>query len=272
MKKVSILLLLTVVLASFAFAIEGVGDFTAGLDVAFDNVGGANGGKLQVNINPSIAYSRSFGAFGLAAKLSDTVHIPTAEGADISDDLYFRLTPSYSLAAGPGELGFALALRLNAPIVPSGGDLSFYIDPSVTYGLEAGFGALSFGLGTEHIAIAKDADGYGLENIPIYFNAGVDLSFGLGFSLKPYFVIDTTDSKVDFFSNIIVDVHYAITDAIKAGVETDIPADFDAGVTVKPYGEFGFGALGVTAEVSLGGIGAEGDIVITPAVGVSYSF
>jgi hypothetical protein len=115
MKKVCILFLLTVVLASFTFAIEGVGDFTVGVDVTFDNVTNANGEDLSVSIEPTFNFTRAFGALSLSATLGDGLYIPTGEG-DIGDDFYVNITPSYALAAGPGQLGFALGSQVNFPI------------------------------------------------------------------------------------------------------------------------------------------------------------
>jgi hypothetical protein len=297
MKKVSILLLLTVVLASFAFAIEGVGDFEAGLEIDFVNVGGGNDGDLSIELYPYISFSRAFGAFSLSAELGDEVGIPTADGADVVDDLYFKVTPSYSLAAGPGELGFALSAALFVPITdpagPTGGfggdnALFFRIDPSISYGLDAGFGALAFELGTDHLQIGKTKlDGadwkYQLENLPIYLKAGVDLSFGLGLWVKPVLTIATEDGSDTELTEFVFDIHYAITEAINAGVETSIPTVEDGikygGITITPYGKFSFGALGAYVMIELSQLAAEEpvsgdakDLQITPIIGVSYSF
>jgi hypothetical protein len=299
MKKVSILLLLTVVLAFSAFAIEGVGDFTAGLEIDLDNVGGGNKGALGIDpLEISIKYARSFGAFGLSAKLGNDLHIPTDKESTqltdkIGDDLFFNVTPSYSLAAGPGELGFALGIQLNVPFTEKGWGLSesyydnksifFSIDPVISYGLDAGFGALAFELGTDHIRISKIGgdfakDGYGLEDIGLYLQAGVDLPFGLGLWIKPVLAIDTTDNNgdADVLDKFVFDVHYAITDAITAGVETDIPTgdkEIDtAGITITPYGDFSFGAIGAYVKVELSKVASKLDIQIKPIIGATYSF
>jgi hypothetical protein len=292
MKKVSILLLLTVVLASFTFAIEGVGDFTAGLEVDFVDVGGAKS-DLEIDLFPSISFARSFGAFSLSAALGDGVGIPTTDGAKITDDLTFNVTPSYSVAAGPGELGFGLGIQLYFPITKPGapsGDaygldnvLYFTIDPSISYGLDAGFGALSFDLATENIKIAKNQGDkplepeYGLNDIGAYFKAGLELPVGFGVWLKPVLNIAVEKNSKTQLTNFDFDLHYAITDAISAGVTTSIPTVKDgikaSGVTVKPHGEFSFGAVDAGVTIKLAGIASEaGDIVITPILTVGYNF
>jgi hypothetical protein len=329
MRKLSILLLLTVFLASFAFAIDGIGDFTAGVEFGFDNVGGGNGGALNVSIEPSIAFSRAFGAFGLSVTLGDGVYIPTDKTKNatdkIGDDLYINITPSYALAAGPGELGFGLSLQANIPITDEGFGMSgsytdvdtttfavkyknifFRFDPSISYGLDAGFGALAFEVGTDHLQLSKahvDMDAtppeqvYGLDRLGIYFKAGVDLSFGLGFWVKPVLGIQMDDTEAStgtptqftsFFDdetgldNFVFDIHYAITDAISAGVETSIPTVEDGikndGITITPRGEFSFGPLGAYLKIELSKIAAQDanddalDLQIKPILGVTYSF
>jgi hypothetical protein len=300
MKKVSILLLLTVVVAFSAFSIEGVGDFTAALELNLDNVGGGNDGALAIDpLEITIEYARAFGAFGIAAKLGNDLHIPTDKDKNetdkIGDDLFFKITPSYTLAAGPGELGFALGLQLNVPLTDEGFGLSgayddegkkkalfFRIDPAISYGLDAGFGALAFELGTDHLQISKQhgdtGDAYGLDLLPIYLQAGVDLSFGLGLWIKPVLTIATEDEDDTELSSFVFDIHYAITDAISAGVETTIPTIEDGikylGLEIIPYGEFSFGALGAYVKLDITGLAndVDEDILIKPILGVSYSF
>jgi hypothetical protein len=297
MKKVSILLLLTVVLASFAFAIDGVGDFKANLEIGLDNVSGANEGDMVVSIEPSIKFSRAFGALGLSVTLADTVYIDTDSDADpaIGDELSFNITPSYTLAAGPGELGFSLGLQLNVPLTSDyplgdsygreGDALFFRIDPTISYGLDAGFGALAFSLGTDHLQISKihgdTNEDYGLDALPLYLQAGVDLPFGLGIWLKPYLKLAINDEDGDTeLAKFVFDIHYAITDQITAGVETTIPTYEDGikkeGIEIIPYGEFGFGALGAYLKIDITSIASDrpalNDIMIKPIIGVSYSF
>jgi hypothetical protein len=296
MKKVSILLLLTVVLASFTFAIDGVGDFTAGVEIGLDKVNSPNDEKMVVSIEPTINFSRAFGAFGLSATLGDVVYIETDSDAEeaIGDELYVNITPSYTLAAGPGELGFALGLQLNFPITSDyfagseyggkGDALYFRIDPAISYGLDAGFGELAFELGTDHLQITKrygDArDAYGLDRLPIYLQAGVDLPFGLGLWVKPVLGLKIDDNDKDTGLNEFdVDIHYAITEQILAGVEVDIPTGDkagikEAGLKIVPRAEFSFGALGAYVKIEIDAIGNDSDldIAIKPIIGASYSF
>jgi hypothetical protein len=326
MKKVSILLLLTVVLASFAFAIEGIGDITAGVEFGFDNVAGENGGALGVAIEPSVEFSRAFGAVGLAITVGDVVHIPTDKASSqrtdkIGDELYVGVTPSFTLAAGPGELGLSLGLQGRfwlADVAGYNGSLNNYlvfdfpnenkstfilrIDPVISYGLDAGFGALSFELGTDHLALAgnqgSDGKSFGLLRLPLYFQAGLDLPFGLGFWLHPVLGLKTSDDLPAFFAQddtgldeLDIDIHFAINEQILAGVEVDIPTVEngirDDGITIIPRCELSFGSLGAYVKVEISNVATgeaketiQGTTTTTPAaklqiapiIGVTYSF
>jgi hypothetical protein len=313
MKKVSILLLLTVVLASFAFAIEGIGDFEGSVEIIVDNVGSGNSGKPSISIEPAVEFSRDFGGFGLAVAVGDVVYIDTNSDNDdkIGDELYVGVTPSFTLAAGPGELSIALGIKASFALankfglvetdygfkevtelfgvyIPSVGQPGtnpyFRIDPVISYGLDAGFGALAFEVGTYHLQISKlygdKFDAYGLNRLPIYLEAGLDLPFGLGFWLHPVLEIKTQDSDPadTGLAEFDLDIHYAITEQIAAGVEVDIPTVEDgindSGIKVIPHCELSFGALGayVQIEVDAIGNGVDADITIKPIIGVTYSF
>jgi hypothetical protein len=159
----------------------------------------------------------------------------------------------------------------------------------VSYDLDLDFGALSFALGTDHLQVSKThVDGadvvYGLDLIPLYLQAGVELPFGLGIWIKPYFAIntdeDTYGDDVDVFAKFVFDIHYAINEQITAGIETTIPTYEDGikadGLELIPYAEFSFGALGAYVKIDVTGIATDNDpstdIQIAPILGVSYSF
>jgi hypothetical protein len=316
MKKVSILLLLTVVFASFAFGIDGIGDFTGGVEFGFDNVSGANDTALSVSIEPSINFVTAFGGFGLDATVGDVVYIDTdSDNEDkIGDELYVNVTPSFTFAVGPGDLGIQVGLQLNLPLAPGfglgyedygfdtdssgmltgdvGKDLNFSFDPAVNYGLDAGFAALSFELGTDGLRVSKThLDGteyaYGLDDIPLYFLGGAEFSFGLGFWVQPFLGLGINEGSDTELTNIDFDIYYAITEQISAGIEASIPTVTDGikdeGITIIPHCDLSFGALSAWVQIELSHIAAQplnpltGDreadaIQIKPIVGVSYSF
>jgi hypothetical protein len=323
MKKVSMLLLLTVVLAFSAFAIEGIGDFEGGVEFGFANALSADDDEaLNISIEPTFNYSNAFGIIGLSVTVGDVVYIGTDSDLTdkLGDELYINITPSVALPLGPGEFGFGLGLQANLAIankyglvqedygfkdpaatVPDysvGANPYFRIDPVISYGLDAGFGELAFELGTYHLQLTKaygdKNDAYGLNRLPIYLQAGLDLPFGFGFWLHPVLEIKTQDGDPadTGLAEFDLDIHFAFNEQILAGVEVDIPTVEDGikegGITIIPRCELTFGPLGAYVQIEVSNVGtgdtetsdSYGQLVTAPAakiqikpiIGVTYSF
>jgi hypothetical protein len=321
MKKLSILLLLPVFLASPVFAIEGVGDFTGGITVGFDNALGGNDGALGISIEPCITFIRAFNELGISISLGDVVYIPTDKDRQknsLGDELYVNVIPFVSAPLGPGEFGFSLGFQANIPLTTgiesfglSGlyldGDpasaiglveytkSSFRFDPSFSYGFTAGFGSLGLELGTEHFQLSmahkniNHEKEYSLDRLPIYFQAGFDLSFGLGLWVKPVFGIQmdrenenntiNPDAKTGFDS-VTADIHYT-AGTFSVGVQCAVPLVKDGikndGIDISPYGEFSIKNLDISLAVETAGLfndadPAKKDFQIKPVLGLSYSF
>jgi hypothetical protein len=312
MKKIAALFLLTIFVGSFAFAIEGIGDFTAALDIGVSDLANNSAkrekGKapLEIDIEPSITYFRAFGAVGLEAGLGNVLGIGLIDAdlkpdSTISDDLYLWVKPSYSLAAGPGTLGFDLKIKPTFHLVnkyngdPDGP--SFAIDPHVGYGMDAGFGTLGFDLGTDSLVIYEGGGGlndkfepqYGLGFIPIYFKAGIELPIGFNAYLKPVFGIATNDESTvgphkSEFSSIVIGLGYQIIDIVRADLDVTIPVGNEdngtslkyAGMTIAPKVTAAFDAIGAYLGAEISRIGAElpddHTIGFKLTLGASYSF
>ncbi|MDR2661469.1 MAG: hypothetical protein LBC31_00570 [Treponema sp.] len=296
MKKLAILFLLTALVGSFAFAIDGIGDFKAQVELSFDNLTGGNDGDVAIGIEPQFIYSRSFGAFGLEAGVGDYLEIPTGDTADKADaadfdkfdnDLYVYVKPSYSLEAGPGTLGFALTIKPKFHLTSYKGDTKdadFIINPAISYtGIDVGVGSLGFELATDDMGLYdgenEDRDGYGLKVADLYFKASFALSsIPLSFWVSPRLTIATNDAQGDTeLSSIRFDGTYAFSETMNAGLEVRLGLGdtFDAeGVMLKPHFNASFGAIGAWAAVEISQLGADvkDDIQIKPIVGASYSF
>ncbi|GHT88796.1 hypothetical protein FACS1894137_17330 [Spirochaetia bacterium] len=292
MKKVSILFLLTLVLASFTFAIDGVGDFEIGVETAIPNVGGANKSDPLVYVEPYIEFSRSFGAFGIAVTVDNYLEIDTDSDIDnpVYDELFLQVKPSYTIDAGPGSLRFSLAIRPVFNLVNYGGDpeVWFDIDPVVKYTADLFF----LELGTDHLFIEKGADvvsdDYGVKVDQLYFKAGVTLPFGLGIWVSPRFVFakeangfdsnrKPKNKNADVFHSFRADVSYDINETVSFGVEGRFRVGDYAkldGHFIKPHVDLSFGAVAVWVAAEIDGIGndVDADPEITPVVGVSYKF
>jgi hypothetical protein len=293
MKKFAILFLLIALVGSFAFAIEGIGDFKAQVELSFDNLAGGNDGDVAIGIEPQFIYSRSFGALGLEAGIGDYLEIATGDTADTAenkfkDDLYVYVKPSYSLEAGPGTLGFALAVKPKFHLVTyddKSKDPDFIINPTISYtGIDVGFGALGFELGTDDMGLYdgknKDGDGYSLAfDDALYFKASLALSsIPLSFWVAPRLHIAFNDNQGDTeLTEIRADGTYAFSETMNAGLEyrQRLGDTFDAsGIMLKPHFNASFGAIGVWAAVEVDYIASDlaDDIQFKPIVGASYSF
>ncbi|GHU66741.1 hypothetical protein FACS189447_08160 [Spirochaetia bacterium] len=274
MKRISILFLLAVVLVSFTFAIDGVGDFKAKVNVAVSDLQDSD--AMDVVIEPSIGFSTAFenvgpGTLGLGATVVFPIDL-NLPGDDIGLALKLdALSVSYSLAAGPGTLKFWLDNYTGFILAPDTDDkLEGALKPGVNYALPAGPGTLTVESGTE-FWYAKAVPTYDPTLTIVYGKVAYAADFGLTGSYK--FVYDLDASIIGANE---LDVNYKITDdPILAGVTVTLPADFDfdAGLGVKPYAEAHFGAIGVGFEVPFGNIAAAaGDVTIGLGIWGSYSF
>jgi hypothetical protein len=304
MKKLAILFLLTIVVSTFTFAIEGIGDFTAGLEISVDNitsagksvkkggdVGYESGADPYIGFEPSIAYSRSFGAFGIAAKLGTFLGFQTGDsasywtnsttkarwpgkgGSNFYNKVYIEVTPSYALEAGPGTLGFALTIK---PVFYTyvydvdypGPDYIF--NPSISYtGIDVGFGTLGFALFTDDLKYGYNADddgeGYDWVIQDIAFKATLALPFGLTVWVSPRVNIEVNDSQPhNSLNSIRADATYTLNETVNFGLEGRVPVGYQKevytwkgkGLFLKPHVNLTFGSIGAYAAVEISQIGA----------------
>jgi hypothetical protein len=284
MKKLAFLLLLTAAFAAFSFAIEGIGDFTAAVELSASNVGSANGTKPIIGADASLGYAGSFDNFALEAALGTEFSYDLDSGANdkVYDDIYLILAPSYTIEAGPGSLSFALTVQAFLPLAKDAttyfdgdGQEKFWLwaDPSIAYALEAEFGELSFAIGTENLTIQdklnKTQDNYGVD-LDLYFLAGIELPVGFGAWVQPRYHLKS--DLIPAFFHINVDAHYTINDLVLVGAEFESGEDFEDDL-ITPYVELSFGAVGIWAKVEVSGINVSGgDIIVTPIFGLSYTF
>jgi hypothetical protein len=271
MKKLAILFLLTSLLAVSAFAIEGVGDFTASLAIDFTDVGEAEGPR-GLTIKPAIEFERDL-VENLRLYIGVGVPFATAlEDIDFVTSLdSFEVKLSYGgIVAGPGNLGFFLDNVLKVGDFSDAGDtLGDGITVGVTYGgIVAGPGSLGFELGGDMGIVAGGEVDFVFKDV--YLSAAYALDAGVTVTLKPYLM---TDPDVEF-GGLYAKVGYA-SDVFGAGVEIDrFPDDFK-GFPLDVYGEAYLlgNALTLRAHITLANIAADaGDIGITPGVKVSYKF
>jgi hypothetical protein len=289
MKKLAILFLLATVLVSFSFAQVWVkGGFEA------PNVTGANKGKVDPTLYTQFGATASKelgpGSIGVELQLGAGLHFGEAVLTPYALKGDSVLKGSYSLAAGPGTLAFALSTA------------------------SASFGALSIGADYDGIAVGPATLGLGvaydfntrgadITTLPadigpfkddpkvgdkVTARVGVGIA-GFSLTYKLTFTLNATNAAGDdesWISNIAyVDASYKVIDPLKVGVELDTTGatakdgDYFKGFLVRPYAEFAINEKAtVGGSVEIGNIGAEenaptGDeITVNPGLWVKYTF
>lgn len=265
MKKITVLLLLTA-LALPVFAIEGVGDFTAGLAIEGHDINAKEeAAQAAVAITPTITFSRdlieNLNLFlGLNSNLNGlfdddkTFEIPLWEDGKTGISLNkIDLAVKYGLAVGPGTLGLGLLNRLNVPIATTSGDdpdaFSDRVRLTVGYELPAGPGSLSIALLTgfyiqdEEKGGPKDGFDYDELELDIDYN----LEMGLGFGIYTWFDIPSKEDRGFAHGGTDLLISYT-TESFGGGLEAGIAPDwkgsgkdkeFDGvGFSFRPYFEF----------------------------------
>ncbi|MDR1904811.1 MAG: CsgG/HfaB family protein [Treponema sp.] len=243
-----------------------IGQFEVGGWFSFNNITGANNGGLSFDIEPYIAFSRSFSdRFSLNMRLGNYSRILTGDTAKswtnidlspIKDWLYLSITPRLSLPIGPGTLRLSLQLM---PIFYLADNYDFFgeyysrdmpptfiFNPAIRYSLHSGLGWLNFELYTDNMGIAKGYDydkdtkeyKYGLLIKHLKFFAEVYnlLGSGIALSLTPSFFIKTNDSLFDsYFHNLRFGMGYYGLDNFNFGLRADFPIGTKINKTAMEY-------------------------------------
>lgn len=173
MKRIVLLVLVSALAVVSAFALEGIGDFNVVLETNIANAGAANNDSAKIAFGSVLAYSNTFGAFGLEAAVGNFFEVTTAETSAMLpngssmviyahsaklDKFFFMLAPSYSLAAGPGTfkvfMSFSPAFYLLAYLPGDVPKPDIFFNPVINYSLHPSFGLLSLEAGTANGAYA----------------------------------------------------------------------------------------------------------------------
>jgi hypothetical protein len=247
MKRIVVFVLMSALAAVSAFSLEGIGDFTAVFDVGIVNAGAANNDSAKIGLGSVLAYSNTFGAFGLEAAVGNYFEVTTAEtsmspsGPTIYahnaklDKFFVMVTPSYSLTAGPGTLKLSMSLNpafyLLAYLPGPKPHPDIFFNPVINYSLHPGFGLLSFEAGTANAYATLFNNGkvrmtghgmgfvgqepyethkhdYGFVLDDLYFKASLALPMGLSFWVSPRFFITSPDDVDTTLSFIRFEVSY----------------------------------------------------------------
>jgi hypothetical protein len=218
-------------------------------------------------LTPTVEYTNSFGDLDLYIDFE----YPIGFGYDdeeIHQTPYLEEEVGYNLYFGAAStLSLIVNNQNNFYLSPDVGDNANKIDgivePSVKFTQGFNFGDLYAQLGfpIDYLTEIKDGD-MGLHS---YLLLGFGHPSGFG-------------AELTFNYDLSPDAEYAGTellvtyekDAIYAEVDVETNKDFDA-FKITPEFDYSFNAFTFWANVEFDNVGGEGDIIISPTIGVKYS-
>jgi hypothetical protein len=285
MKKCIVFLLGLCLAAGFAAAgeedeDEGIG-LSVGLEFGMGNVNKGNDEEMAPYLMPMLIYENSFldeDALDLYAELDYTLGFlkePNGDGDEVfPQSIYLDLMIGYNLSLSTASTLSLIAENefdeiLLAPSFEGMNVLTGIFTPAIKFNQEIGFDNIftKVGVPITYIQYDKDAD---LE-VGADFTLGWNSSFGLGIEAKAcILLVPIEDSRYKGLETII---SYE-TETIYAEVEVIIPNEIGAeGITVTPEFDYLFKGFTFYVNCEFAGLGLdEGDMSISPALGVKYSF
>jgi len=284
MKKLLFFLLVMALCASFAAAGDETEDESIGLSVGLEfgiqNVSEANDGEMGPYLMPMLIYEDSFleGALDVYAELDYTFGFtqePDDNGNEVNpQSLYVDLMVGYNLGLGSAStLSFILENEFDeltiAPRYKESNALTGIFTPAVKFNQELDIGDLFAQIGAPitYIQYDKDAD----TAIGLDFTFGWNSTFGLGIEAKICTLLVPGDDAG--YTGIEATVSYE-TGPVYFEVEAIIPGEISGeGVTITPEFDYSFKNFTFYVKSEFAGIGvSEGDVIISPALGVKYRF
>lgn len=280
MKKCILLFLVICMSAGFVAAEdEGIG-LSVGLEFGVENVNKADSGEMNPYLMPMLIYENSFldDTLDVYAELEYTFGF-TKEPDDNKDEvnpqsIYLDLIVGYNLSLGDASaLSFILENEFDKLIISprynESNALTGIFTPAVKFNQKLDIGDLyaQIGAPVTYSQYDKDAD----TAIGLDFTIGWNSAFGLGIDAKFCTLLIPGDDAG--YTGIETIVSYE-TELIYIEVETIIPKEIsNDGVKVTPEFDYFFKNFTFYVKCEFTGIGAnEGNAVISPAMGIKYSF
>jgi hypothetical protein len=258
--------ILTVCAAVSVFAgAEPIG-LTAGLEAGFGNVAD----EAVFGITPEIEYENSFGDFDVYADASYTAAF---EEDDTAHDFYLELEAAYNLSLGDSSvLSFILNNANDFHVAPDwGADMNTVggtLEPALKFTQTFGFGDLFLQLGFPieyvHHGVFNDDDETGVASKLVL---GLASEFGFGAELTLNYALspDAEYGETELLLSYENGAFYCEADIVAA-------QDFDV-FAITPELDYSINdAFTVYVNAEFGNIGGEGDVSVTPALGVKYHF
>jgi len=280
MKKLLFFLPVMVLAAGFAAAgDEGIG-LSAGLEFGVENVNKANDGKKNPYLMPMLIYENSFldETLNVYAELNYTFGFtkePDDNGNEVNpQSIYNDLMICYNLSLGDiSTLSYILENEFDKLIIfpryKEINALTGIFTPAVKFNRKLDIGDLYTQIGAPitYAQYDKDAD----TTTGLDFTFGWNSAFGLKIKTKICTLPVSADDTV--YTGFETTVSYE-TGPVYIEVETVVPQKrSEEGITVTPEIDCSFGNFTFYVKGEFTGIGmSEGDVIISPALGIKYSF
>jgi len=262
MKRFLVFFLVLVLAAGFVAA-QDLG-LTAGLEFGLGNVGKAYGGDVEPYLMPMVIYETALldDALDLYAELDYTIGL----NEDVPMSLYFDLSLGYNLGLGDAStLTFILENEFDELYISPDSGLVGIFTPAVKFNQAFDFGDLYAQIGLP-ITYIKDFD----TAVGLDFTVGWGSAFGLGLEAIIRNMIAPSDGAG--YYELEATISYE-TDPIYFEVNLVFPKETADGITITPEFEYALGSLTLYAWIEFAGVGGDGgEVIVTPALGVKYSF
>ena len=276
MKKLLVLFLMLAMLTIYAAAEdEGIG-LSVGLEFGIYDASKKTGDEMYPYLAPMVIYENSFldGALDLFVELDyifNTTKGTNQDGDEVfPQDLYFGLSLGYNLFLGEAStLSFILDNEIDtltiSPRFDDSNNINGILIPSVKFNQTLDFGDLyaQVDLPINYVTYVKDND-LGLD---LDFTFGWQSNFGLGLMFAEHNNIKPKAGYAGF--DMIVSYENG---PVYFEVEVDTYNETGAGITIAPEFDFFFNSFTFYTNCIFDGIGGDGDVIISPAIGVKFSF
>ena len=278
MRRFLIFFLVLILAVGFASAQEL--SLTVGMEYGIGNINRAYDDDTYPYLMPMIIYENTFldDTLDLYAELDYTfgfTKTPNEDGKEVlPQSLYFDFSLGYNLSLGSAStLTFILENEFDeliiSPSFKDSNNLRGIFTPAVKYTHGFDFGDLyaQTGVPVTYVQEVKDADiiaGFD-------FTVGWGSTFGLGLEATFYTQIAPRDDAGYLGLEAIASYE---TDSFYFELDVIFPSKIsEEGLTITPEVDYAFGNFTFYTFIEFAGIGVNGGkVIITPAVGVKYSF
>jgi hypothetical protein len=282
MKRLVVGFLVFFAVISFVIAEDESGNagFTVGLETGIWNINKAYDADMEPYIMPMLIYEQSFldGALDVYAELDYTFGLkitPDSDGNDVfPQSLYFDFMLGYNIGfSDVSTLSIILENEFDEFIISPRSDeinnVTGVFTPAVRYNHLLNFGDLYFILGSPITYIQPEKEAKTLVNLD--FTVGWYSNFGLGLEAKVLMqFLPAEGAGYHGFETLVSYETQPMYFEVLAEVSKKVS---DGGISITSEFDYFFGNAALYAKCKFEGIGIkEGKIIISPALGIKFSF